>query len=269
LFTGHARTRALGLYAVTGGVAGGLGPPLGGAVIASAGPDVGWRLVFLLTVLFGVLTLALAARHLPPTRTRVGAPALDLIGLLLMGGLTLALMLPFIQPSSSAARLLWLPVVCVLAVSFLLWQHHCARSGRRPLMHPALMRSIPFASGTVVAMEYFGSGLASSLVLTMFLQEGLGLSALAAAAVTLPAAVTMAASSGMAWRAARRFGRYVVSAGLALSACSMLASGLVALLAPRAHLPVLLALCGMCASAASGLVISPLQASVLQHCACR
>ncbi|MFF3440614.1 MFS transporter [Streptosporangium sp. NPDC002721] len=264
-FTGHARTRALGLYAVTGGVASGLGPPLGGAVIAAFGPDIGWRLVLLLAVPFGVVTLALAARHLPPARPRAGSADLDAVGLLLVGGLTLSLMLPFVQPSPGATGLLWLPVVGVLAVSFLLWQHHYARSGRRPLVHPALARSAPFAAGTVVAMGSFGSGLAFSLVLVMFLQEGLGLSALVAAAVTLPSALSMVVSSALAWRAARRFGRYTVSVGVALSAGLMLVSGLVGLLAPRPHLPVLLALCGLCAGAASGLVISPLQASVLQH----
>ncbi|MEU4227868.1 hypothetical protein AB0F17_26570 [Nonomuraea sp. NPDC026600] len=58
---------------------------------------------------------------------------------------------------------------------------------------------------------------------------------------------------------------YSLAFGLALSACAMLAGGLVALLAPRAGQPLLLGVCAMCAGAASGLVISPLQASVLQH----
>ncbi|GLW07237.1 MFS transporter [Microtetraspora sp. NBRC 13810] len=265
VFSGHARTRALGLYAVTGGVAGGLGPPLGGAVIAVAGPETGWRLVFLLAVPFGVVTLALAARHLPPAPDRAGSADLDLVGLLLMGGLTLALMLPFVQPAGGPAGLVWAPVVGLLAVSSLRWQRRYARSGRRPLLHPTLTRSAPFAAGTMVAMGYFGSGLANSLVLTMFLQEGLGLTALATATVTLPAAFAMVAGSALAWRLARRFGRHTVSAGLALSACSMLAGGLVALFASGERLPVLLALCATCASAASGLVVSPLQASVLKN----
>ncbi|MFC4114428.1 MFS transporter [Nonomuraea zeae] len=265
VFKGHARTRALGLYAVTGGIAGGLGPPLGGAVIAAAGPDAGWRLVFLLAVPSGLATLALAARHLPPARGRMGSADLDLVGLLLMGGLTLALMLPFVAPVAGPAALGWIPAVGLLALSFFGWQHRYARSGRHPLVHPALIRSPSFALGTVVAMGYFGSGLANSLVLTMFLQEGLGLPALTAAAVTLPSALAMVAGSALAWRAARRFGRHAVPAGLALSASAMLAAGLAALLAPGEHLPVLLALCAMCAGAASGLVVSPLQASVLRH----
>ncbi|WP_240676907.1 hypothetical protein [Actinacidiphila soli] len=44
-------------------------------------------------------------------------------------------------------------------------------------------------------MAQFGSSMAGMLVLTMFLQSGLGLSALAAAAVSLPAAVAMGVSS--------------------------------------------------------------------------
>ncbi|MFI7107346.1 hypothetical protein ACIBK9_13625 [Nonomuraea sp. NPDC050227] len=96
-------------------------------------------------------------------------------------------------------------------------------------------------------------------------RRGLGLSAFAAAAVTLPAAAAMAASSALTWRVAGAFGRHTVSAGLALSACAMLASGLAGLFALRAGLPVLPAVCATCQVAAAGLVVSPLQASVLQH----
>ncbi|MET7336627.1 hypothetical protein [Nonomuraea sp. NPDC005650] len=174
-------------------------------------------------------------------------------------------MLPFVQPSAGATVLLWLTVVAGLGGSFFLWQHRYALSGRLPLVHPALTRSLQFAAGVLTAMGYFGSGLASTLVLAMFLQEGLRLSALAAAAVTLPAALSMTLASALSWRVSRRFGDWTVPAGLALSAVSMLASGLVGLLAPQAYLPVLLALCAMCMSAAGGLVIAPLQASTLQH----
>ncbi|WP_083957806.1 MFS transporter [Herbidospora mongoliensis] len=261
-FTGHARTRALGLYAVTGGAAAGLGPPLGGAVIAAVGPEVGWRLVLFLAVPVGLVTLFLAGRHLPSTR-KEGAPDLDLVGLLLMGGLTLALMIPFVQPSQSL--LFWLPVVAVLAVAFLRWQGHYARSGRRPLIPPALGKSLPYVAGTVAAMGYFGSGLAYSLVLVMFLQEELHLSALGATFVTLPGALAMVITSSLAWRVARRFGRHTISAGLALTAGFALVSGLIALAAPREHLPVLLALAATGQNAAAGLVIAPLQAEVLRH----
>ncbi|MGW7750613.1 MFS transporter [Streptomyces violaceusniger] len=108
VFSGQDRARALGLYAVTSGVAAALGPPLGGALIAAVGPDLGWRLTLLLTVPFGLATLALAVRYLPTPRPNAGHTDLDPVGLVLVGALALVVMVPFIQiPSNGAAVAAW------------------------------------------------------------------------------------------------------------------------------------------------------------------
>ncbi|MDH6125074.1 MFS transporter [Kitasatospora sp. GP82] len=265
VFTGPERTRALGLYQVTCAVGIALGPPLGGALIATAGPDWGWRLAFLVSAPSGLATLLLAVRHLPPPRRSTGRTDLDPVGLLLVGAMTLTVMLPFIQPSSGTAKLLWALAACVLAGLFLLWQRRYASAGRRPLLHPALARSAPYALGTLVMMGQFGASLASGLVLVMFLQDGLGLSPLAAAAVTLPSALAMAGASAVAWRMVQRFGRHVAALGLALGVLALLLSGLAGRYAPAGWLPLLLAAGQFCSGAASGLSVSPNQAAVLRH----
>ncbi|MGW3466130.1 MFS transporter [Streptomyces olivaceoviridis] len=205
VFHGVDRGRALGLYAVTGGVATALGPPLGGALVAGLGPGTGWRCCLLLSGPCAVLTLALGARWLPPPRRTARDSRLDLLGLGLLCGCTLALMVPFIRtPDSGGEALLWAIAVCVLAA--VLAAHQClrVRRGRPPLVHPTLTLSKPYALGTAVAMAQFGSSLAAFLVLTVFLQDGLGLSALLTAVVTLPGAVGMGISSALAWRLVRR-----------------------------------------------------------------
>lgn len=266
VFSGQDRARALGLYAVTSGVAAALGPPLGGALIAAAGPDLGWRLTLLLTVPFGLATLVLAVRYLPAPRPNAGHTDLDPVGLVLVGALALVVMVPFIQiPSNVSAVAAWAAAGCVVAALIPIWQRRFARAGGRPLLHPSLARSAPFALGTAVAMAQFGASIAGSLVLTMFLQDGLGLPALTAAVVTLPSAVAMGISSALAWHMVRRIGRHTVTLGLALGACSLLASGLATLYAPAPALPVILALTQFCAGAASGLTVSPNQALVLRH----
>ncbi|MEU4893188.1 MFS transporter [Streptomyces sp. NPDC044780] len=266
VFSGQDRARALGLYAVTSGLATALGPPLGGALIAATGPDPGWRLTFLLNVPFGLATLVLAARHLPPPRGTAGHTDLDPVGLGLAGALALVAMVPFIQvPTSAGVTAAWVAAGCAALALLPYWQRRYARSGHHPLLHPALARSAPFALGTVVAMAQFGTSIAASLVLTMFLQDGLGLSAFAAAAVTLPSAVAMGVSSALAWRVVRRLGRHTVTAGLALGMSALLASGLAALRAPAPLLPAILALAQFCMGTASGLTVSPNQALVLRH----
>ncbi|GDY59824.1 hypothetical protein SVIO_104470 [Streptomyces violaceusniger] len=174
--------------------------------------------------------------------------------------------MPFIQiPSNGAAVAAWAAAGCAVAGLIPIWQRRFTRAGGRPLLHPSLLGSAQFALGTAVAMAQFGASIAGSLVLTMFLQDGLGLPAVAAAAVTLPSAVAMGISSALAWRLVRRIGRHTVTLGLALGVCSLLASGLAALRAPADALPVVLALTQFCAGAASGLTVSPNQALVLRH----
>lgn len=267
VFTGPARTRALGMYQVTCAVAIALGPPLGGALIALAGPEWGWRLAFLISAPSGLATLVLAIRHLPTPvpRTTTARTTLDPLGLLLTAAITVTVMLPFVQPATLGSKLALGVAAVALTGVLVLWQRHYAATGRQPLIHPALPRSAPYTLGTLTAMCQFGAALASSLVLVMFLQDGLGLSPLAASAVTLPSAVAMAVVSSFAWRAVQRFGRHVVPLGLCLALGALLLSGLAALYAPSGWLPALLALGQLCTGAASGLTVSPNQAQVLRY----
>ncbi|MED7952770.1 MFS transporter [Kitasatospora sp. NPDC058201] len=265
VFGGQLRARALGLYAVTGGLAFALGPPVGGAVLAVVGPEYGWRITFLLNVPFGLATVLLAARYLPRPRPSARHADLDLVGLLLVAALTLALMLPFVQPPGWTGWLGFAAGAVLLLGALAWWQRRYARAGGHPLIHPALIRSAPYALGTAVAMAQFGSSLAAGLVLTMFLQDGLGLSPMGAALVSLPSAVAMGFASAVAWRVVQRFGRRTVTAGMTGSALVMLAGGLVAHWAPAGPLPWLLALLQLLGGAAVGLMTATNQAYVLRH----
>ncbi|MGW6059631.1 MFS transporter [Streptomyces sp. NPDC055189] len=266
VFHGHDRGRALGLYAVTAGVATALGPPLGGALVAGLGPELGWRCCLLLSAPCALLTLALAVRWLPPPRRTAGDSRLDALGLALACGCTLTLMVPFIRtPGSGGEALLWAALVGALALTLTLHQRLRIRRGRPPLLHPALRSSKPYLLGTAVAMAQFGASLASALVLTVFLQEGLGLSALTTAAVSLPSALAMGLVSALAWRMVRRIGPRTVDLGLALGIGAALAGAAAALAVPSAALPLVCAAVQVLAGAAAGLTVSPNQTRVLQH----
>ncbi|MFD0277467.1 MFS transporter [Kitasatospora sp. NPDC127111] len=265
VFGGQLRARALGMYAVTGGLAFALGPPVGGAVLAAVGPEQGWRLTFLLNVPFGLATVVLAARHLPRPRRSARAADLDVVGLLLVAALTLTLMLPFVQPPGWTGWLAFAAGAGLLLAALARWQRRYARAGRQPLIHPALTRSRPYALGTAVAMAQFGSSIAAGLVLTMFLQDGLGLSPMGAALVALPSAVSMGVASALAWRVVQRFGRRTVTAGMTGSALVMLAGGLVVRWGPAGALPWLLAVLQLLGGAAVGVMGATNQAYVLRH----
>ncbi|MFI6938129.1 MFS transporter [Streptomyces sp. NPDC050418] len=263
VFTGAARAKALGMYAVTAGIATALGPPVGGALIAAAGAEPGWRLAVLLNVPFGVATLVAGARFLPRPRPQNASAGLDLPGVTLFAGLTVLIMLPFIR---SSGYLAYGSGAAVLALALVLQQRARARSGRRPLVHPALTRSAPYALGTGVAMAQFGASLAYGMVLAVFLQSEVGLAPMTAALVMLPQAVGMGVTSTFAWRVVRRFGEHrVITSGLTLSALSLLAGGLATLYVGVGALPWVLALCQLCAGAATGFTVAPTQAQVLRH----
>ncbi|MCP2269975.1 putative arabinose efflux permease, MFS family [Actinokineospora diospyrosa] len=261
VFHGVERTRALGMYAVVAGVSGALGPALGGALVWLAGPTTGWRWCLLLSVPFGLVTLWFAARRLPrSTRTTPGR--LDGWGLLCVGALTVSLMMPFITGTHIAA---WVATAVGSTGALVVLHRRRVRQGKAPLIHPALTRSAPYILGTAVAMAQFGSAMAAGLVLVLFLQSGLGMSALTAAAVTLPSAVAMVAASAIAWRVVRRIGAHAVSLGTAVGIVTLLVGAILVATLPVAVLPVALAVVQLAWGAANGLALSPNQARVLQH----
>ncbi|MCL8011597.1 hypothetical protein [Streptomyces sp. AS02] len=112
-------------------------------------------------------------------------------------------------------------------------------------------------------MAQFGASPAASLVLTVFLRDRLGLSALLTAAVTLPSAVAMGVTSGLAWRLVWRIGPRTVIVGLVLGVGAAPAGSVVAFSVPMAVPPVALAGTRLVAGAASGLSVAPNQ--VLQQ----
>ncbi|MFE3645666.1 MFS transporter [Streptomyces sp. NPDC059169] len=264
-FTGPARARALGVYAAAASIAAALGPALGGALIAIAGPDPGWRLVLVLAAPFGAATLALATRCLPSAAARNARADVDVRGALLFAATTLAVLLPLVTSLRGAGLAYCAATVGVLAVFAVL--HHCRtiRIGGIPLIAPALLQRAPYLAGVTIAATQFGAQMAASLALTMFLQDGLGLSAMSAAAVMLPMALAMAVTSSLAGRAADRFGPRLVTAGITLSVCCLLGAGAAAQHACPRVLPFLLGGTQLALGAAVGLLTAPLQAEVLRH----
>ncbi|GAA4936153.1 MFS transporter [Actinoplanes utahensis] len=290
LFTGRERARALGAYATVGGVAAVLGPLAGGAALGAAGADLGWRLVLLMNVPFGLITVPLAMRFLPGRAQPAGArrTTLDLPGLALLGTVTLCLLLPFVLPGSEGPPgggqpdgegqpggglpdglgppiAVW-PAVAVVALGALIWwERRYARSGRTPVLMPELVRSRGFSLGTLSAMFQFGSSLSANLVLVLYLQDGLGWTPLQAALPLIPGAIGFAAASSQSWRLVARFGRAGVVGALAGAVLATAATIVVVHTVPATGLVLALSLTQLASGAATGAMMSPNQALTLAH----
>jgi Major Facilitator Superfamily len=139
-FQGADRAAAVGMWSGLGGVAGAVGPFLGGWLV-----EWNWRAVFLVNLPVAALIVAVAAPHVPESRDPDAAPHLDVAGTVLalagLGGLTYALTAAgAVGPS---AGVIGLGVGGVLAlVVFVLVE----RGSRQPLMPTGLFGNAQFSA---------------------------------------------------------------------------------------------------------------------------
>ena len=179
---GTARTRAIGAYTITLSLSAVIGQILGGLLITANLFGLAWRPLFLINIPAGALLFVLAWRVMPPDERRDDPrPALDLIGVGLLG-LTMA---SLILPLTIGRELRWPPwTVASLvasvgaAAAFVWWQDRLGTAGRGPLLNLALFRE-PTVVPVLVAQVFARATYFSLLfVLALYVQTGLGQSAL-------------------------------------------------------------------------------------------
>lgn len=228
-FSGRARGKAYGLFGTVIGLGVAVGPLLGGVLMSLLGDEWGWRASFLVNAPIGLIALVLGALWLhPPARGAAvagarGLRALDPVGVVLLGAATVALMVPFIVPGTW-----WLTAAAVvLLVAWWLWEKRvratAERTGVHPMVDPALLRRPSFSFATLQTSIYMGTMPGAFAVIAIFIQQGLGRSALAAGAVTLASSLLVTASSTWIGSQVHRFGPWFVFVGAALGVASMLA----------------------------------------------
>ena len=94
LFRGAERARAFGLFGATVSVSSASGPVLGGLILQAAGPENGWRYLFLVNVPIGLVAMVAVAR-LVPRRSATAEPVdgrIDYAGAVLLGVTVLSLL---------------------------------------------------------------------------------------------------------------------------------------------------------------------------------
>ncbi|WP_370518088.1 MFS transporter [Micromonospora sp. MP36] len=267
LFRGAERGRAFGLLGATIGISTAVGPLLGGLLIQLGGEQHGWRWVFFVNVPVGILAVLLGWRLMPARPT--GAQdrhRLDPIGVLLLGvGVTLVL-LPLVQRQQwpGAAKWLLIPAGLVFLVAFGVWERWYARH-RQPLFDLRLFGLRSYTLGTLIGLLYFAGFTAIFFIFTLYLQIGLGYSALAAGLAITPFALGSAAASALGGRVVTRFGRPLVAIGLLVVVIGLGAVVWVLRGSPHVSVPLLTAVPFLLAGLGSGLVIAPNQTLALSE----
>ncbi len=190
-----ARARALGLWSGVIGIAMALGPPIGGLLVDL----ISWRAVFWLNVPIALAAILLSAKFIPESKAatyrRLDPPGQTLM-IVFLAGLNVALIqggalgwdAPFVIASFAIAL--------VAIIAFVWWENRTDQ----PLLAPAFFKSRLFSVAVISAVVAFVSTTGLLFTITLYLQNGRGLTPMAAGLMLLPLALMVAVSSPMSGR---------------------------------------------------------------------
>ncbi|HYZ62318.1 MAG TPA: MFS transporter [Acetobacteraceae bacterium] len=244
LFPDHqARAKAFGLYGIALGMGGGVGYALGGWLVALDLGGLGWRTVFLVNLPVGGMLAGVAWKLMPGGGERPEV-RLDLAGAGLLFASLMCVLVPILVARDWGWPV-WLLAVELSGaaglVAFLRLQGAIERRGGAPLMDPGLLRDRGFRLGLGAMALLFLGNLSFYLVVTLFLQGGLGLAPFAAGLTMLPLiAAFIAGSRRGAGKVARR-GAAALARG-AMVMCLGIAACLGLIAAQRSPAPWAMAL---------------------------
>ncbi|WP_329109582.1 MFS transporter [Micromonospora sp. NBC_01699] len=196
------RAKAIGAWSGLGGIAGALGPFLGGWLVESAS----WRLVFLINVPLAAIVALVALRHVPESRDPDAPDHLDVVGVLTgaagLAGLTYGFTAwPAAGPTSPT-------VLGALAVGVAGMVGFVVTERRSP--HPMLPLEVfsirAFSAVNLVTFAVYAALGGVFFLVVLNLQVVVGFSPLAAGTAMLPVTVLMLLLSAQAGALGQRIG---------------------------------------------------------------
>lgn len=251
-FSGTQRGRAFGIFGGIVGVSVAIGPVLGGLLISVLGAGAGWRASLLVNVPICLVALIAAKPFLPasawepvpeehststsslPVVRRNGAGGagasgrrrvdLDPVGLGLFGVAIFLVMLPFVESSVGVWVWVALPVAAALLVAWVRWERRYSARGGEPMVDMGLFRTRSFANGSLLIALYFVGMTSVWVLIALYMQEGMGHTALAAGFIGLPSALASAITAPLAGRKVVQVGRPMVLWGIGLVLTGILLS---------------------------------------------
>jgi EmrB/QacA subfamily drug resistance transporter len=217
-FHGRERGTAFGIWGATVGAAVAIGPLVGGALTTWAG----WRWIFFVNVPIGIACVAGALRELQESRDEEHG-GFDLAGFVTLTTGLFALVLGLLRGNDwgwSSGRVVGLFVTAAVALTAFgvveLRQEH-------PMLDLALFRVPTFTGAQITAFAISAGMFAQFLYLTLYLQNVLGYSPIAAGVRFLPLSLLAFVAAPIAGRLSARIPvRILLGGGLALVGVALL-----------------------------------------------
>ena len=218
-FAEEDRGAAIGAWSGLGGVATAIGPFLGGWLIDA----VSWRLVFFINLPLAVLVVAIAARHVPETKSPGPVPKLDIRGALCISGALAGITYGLIAASTDG----WgsVQVVAPLVAGAVLFGLFILTEAREkePMLPLEVFASRQFSAANAVTFVVYAALGGLLFLVPTVLQVAHGYSPVEAGTALLPVTVIMLALSSRSGALAARIGpRLQMTVGPLVIAASLL-----------------------------------------------
>ncbi|WP_405657494.1 MFS transporter [Streptomyces sp. RK9] len=224
-FPAHERGKVFGLFGMVVGLGAVSGPLLGALLTEWNILGLEWRPIFLINLPVGIAGLILGRKFIEESKAPK-ALKLDLVGVVLVTAGALMLLYPLTR----GRELDW-PVwgyvmmagALVVFAALVAYEKKKAKKDGSPLIELSLFKVKSFAGGIAV-QTVFGVSLGIFfLVWTMYMQVGLGWSALRAGVTGVPFSIAVSAAAGLSVQVlVPRFGRKVLQAGALTMAAGVL-----------------------------------------------
>lgn len=216
-FQGADRAAAIGAWSGLGGIAGAIGPFLGGFLV-----EWSWRAVFWLNVPLAAVVIVVTMLHVPESRDEGSPPGLDIAGAALtalgLGTLTYGLT----RVGNGESDVFAAVTICAGALSLAAFVV-VERRSPHPLIPPRLFSDNIFRVTNVITLLIYGALGAAFLLLVLQLQTVAGFSPVAAGTALLPFTAVMLVFSARAGALAARIGpRIPMTVGPLLAAGGLL-----------------------------------------------
>ncbi|MFI1255745.1 MFS transporter [Streptomyces netropsis] len=224
-FPAHERGKVFGMFGAIMGLGAVSGPLLGALLTQWNLFGLEWRPIFLINVPVGIAGLLLG-RHFITESKAPKALRLDLVGVALASVALLMLLYPLTQGREHDWPL-WGFVSMAGSVpmlaAFIAYERYKTRKDGSPLVELSLFKVKSFAAGIGVQLTF---GVASGiffLIWTLYMQLGLGWSALRSGLTGIPFSLAISVAAGMSvQKLVPKYGRKVLQAGALVMAAGVL-----------------------------------------------